>query len=300
MDIRRLSHFIALAEEGRFAAAAQRVHLSQAAFSRSIQTLEQRLGLQLVDRASDGARLTAAGAVVLERARALVFDSGCLERDVALMRSGEAGELVIGVAPIPAATVVPALLARLQRERPQVAVRLHFGNLPQLLQQLEAQQLDFCLGDPRLVAASERLATAEVARTRAALHCRAGHPAARRRGEPGPALLTQYGLGTISITPELLAPLARALGFAAPADFPVRVQCDDIAMLQQLARETDLIVIAPEPAGTALPPGLHQLRGPEPRPRFANLHALWLQGRTLSPAARFAIDAARELGRAYR
>ena len=50
MDIRRLTHFIALAEEGRFAVAAERVHLSQAAFSRSIQALEQRMGLKLFDR----------------------------------------------------------------------------------------------------------------------------------------------------------------------------------------------------------------------------------------------------------
>ena len=67
MDIRRLTHFIALAEEGRFAVAAERVHLSQAAFSRSIQALEQRMGLKLFDRGAKGASLTPAGEGVYRR-----------------------------------------------------------------------------------------------------------------------------------------------------------------------------------------------------------------------------------------
>lgn len=84
MDLRRLSHFIALVEEGRFAPAAERVHLSQAAFSRSIQALEERVGMQLVDRGPHGITLTQAGDVVLRRARELVFDSSCMMRDLAL------------------------------------------------------------------------------------------------------------------------------------------------------------------------------------------------------------------------
>jgi len=98
MDIKRLTHFIALAEEGRFALAAARVHLSQAAFSRSIQTLEERMGLRLFDRGAKGAKLTPVGEVVLQRARDLVFDSRCLERDIALVKSGDVGEISVGAA----------------------------------------------------------------------------------------------------------------------------------------------------------------------------------------------------------
>ena len=61
MDIRRLNHLIALAEEGRFAVAAERMHLSQAAFSRSIQALEESVGFKLFDRGAKGAALTPAG-----------------------------------------------------------------------------------------------------------------------------------------------------------------------------------------------------------------------------------------------
>ena len=50
MDLRRLAHLVALDDERHFARAAQRVHLSQPAFSRSIQTIESSLGMQVFDR----------------------------------------------------------------------------------------------------------------------------------------------------------------------------------------------------------------------------------------------------------
>lgn len=152
MDLRRLTHFIALAEEGRFAPAADRVHLSPAAFSRSIQALESQLSLRLLDRSPQGIMLTQAGELVLRRARELVFASGCLERDIDLMKSGDAGELVLGAAPVPAATIVPTLLGELRRQSPQLVTRLRFGSLPQLLAQLDAQEIDVCFGDLRLMA----------------------------------------------------------------------------------------------------------------------------------------------------
>ena len=44
MDLRRLQHLLALDEQRHFARAAEQVHLSQPAFSRSIQALERELG----------------------------------------------------------------------------------------------------------------------------------------------------------------------------------------------------------------------------------------------------------------
>lgn len=49
-DLRQLRHFVALAEHGHFARAAEAVNLSQPALSRSIQALENGLGCRLLDR----------------------------------------------------------------------------------------------------------------------------------------------------------------------------------------------------------------------------------------------------------
>jgi DNA-binding transcriptional LysR family regulator len=72
MEIRHLQHFIALAEEGKFTTAAQRMNIVQSGLSVSIKELEQELGSQLVTRTTRKVSLTAAGELFLEHAR------GCL------------------------------------------------------------------------------------------------------------------------------------------------------------------------------------------------------------------------------
>ena len=72
MEIRHLQHFIALAEEGKFTSAAQRMNIVQSGLSVSIKELEQELGSQLVTRTTRKVSLTAAGELFLEHAR------GCL------------------------------------------------------------------------------------------------------------------------------------------------------------------------------------------------------------------------------
>jgi len=69
MEIRHLQHFIALAEEGKFTTAAQRMNIVQSGLSVSIKELEQELGSQLVTRTTRKVSLTAAGELFLEHAR---------------------------------------------------------------------------------------------------------------------------------------------------------------------------------------------------------------------------------------
>ena len=83
MDIKRVKHLVALADSRNFGCAAALCHLSQSAFSRSIQTLEDELGLQLFVRSTHDVRCTPAGEFVLERARA-----NCCLKVVACSASG--------------------------------------------------------------------------------------------------------------------------------------------------------------------------------------------------------------------
>jgi len=99
INSRRLAHLVALAEEGSFARAAERVHLSQPALSRSIQALEDEFDIKLFDRAARGVVTTAAGRMLVERARRVLFEARCLFRDVELIRSDALGEVRIGMGP---------------------------------------------------------------------------------------------------------------------------------------------------------------------------------------------------------
>jgi len=95
-DLRQLRHFVALAEHGHFARAAEAVHLSQPALSRSIQALEASLGCVLVDRHSRGISLTAHGRLVLEHARRLLAGSQALSNAVGQLGNLASGELRLG------------------------------------------------------------------------------------------------------------------------------------------------------------------------------------------------------------
>jgi DNA-binding transcriptional LysR family regulator len=107
MDLKRLKHLVALAEARNFGRAAVQCHLTQSAFSRSIQAAEEEVGLQLFDRGSVEVSCTDAGAFVVQRARKLLFENSCLERDVSLYRERLIGDLSFGIGPFPAATIVP-------------------------------------------------------------------------------------------------------------------------------------------------------------------------------------------------
>src|SRR4051794_34588791 len=86
MEFRRLQHLVALADAGNFHKAAEKCHITQPAFTRSIQAAEDEYGLQLFDRRPNGVTVTAAGAIAVERARRLIFEDRCLTRDLKLFK----------------------------------------------------------------------------------------------------------------------------------------------------------------------------------------------------------------------
>ena len=70
MNLRQLECFVAVAEEGSFTRAAERVGIAQPSLSQHIRTLEQELNGAVVTRLPHGAALTPAGRSLLPEARA--------------------------------------------------------------------------------------------------------------------------------------------------------------------------------------------------------------------------------------
>ena len=119
MQLRKLNHLLALADQGSFGRAAQAVHLSQPALSRSIESLEEDLGATLVNRAYGQVRLTAAGELVLVRARHLLADAQQIKRDVQLLQGLAMGQLQVGLGPFAAAMLGQPALSQLIQRHPQ-------------------------------------------------------------------------------------------------------------------------------------------------------------------------------------
>jgi DNA-binding transcriptional LysR family regulator len=69
MELRELTAFVAVAEEGGMSAASRRLHISQPALSQTVSGLERQLGVKLLERSSTGVQPTEAGAALLSEAR---------------------------------------------------------------------------------------------------------------------------------------------------------------------------------------------------------------------------------------
>jgi DNA-binding transcriptional LysR family regulator len=123
MEIRHLQHFVALAEEGSFTRAAQRMHIVQSGLSASIKELEAELGSRLVERTTRRVALTETGRLFLEHARATLT---AMEAGVTAVRSQDGvvrGRLRLGILQsLGPYLELPLLLKRFRAAYPQVEI----------------------------------------------------------------------------------------------------------------------------------------------------------------------------------
>jgi LysR family transcriptional regulator for metE and metH len=97
LEIRHLRSLVAIADAGKLATAAERVHLSQSALSHQIRALEEHHGLPLFERTRQGLRFTPAGERLLTLSRAVLADVHAAERDLQRMKGETQGELRIAL-----------------------------------------------------------------------------------------------------------------------------------------------------------------------------------------------------------
>ncbi len=290
---RNLVHLIALAEEGRISRAATRVHLSPSAFSRSIQSVEDDLGLQLFHRSMNGVTLTAAGEAVLGHARALDFENRRFELNLDLLRRGDSDRVCIGAGPIPASILVPELIRSMHEQTPHLLIQVELGNMSALIERLDENDVDICFGDVRNVAAREdRYASKKLAVFKCVVCCRNGHPLATA-GKVTARDLLIHRLALARIEPAIDRELRTCFGLEVSEKIPVAIECDDLGVLANLVATTDLIGILPAQVFAQHSHSLRGLDPDDPSSLYAYVHAIWPKNRILAPSANKVLDLAR-------
>lgn len=124
MDLRQLSYFLAVVDEGTFTAAASAVAVAQPSLSQAVRALEGELGTELFHRVGRNVRLTAAGTALVEPARQALRDADVAREAVRAVAGLEAGRLDLAALPTLAAEPVAGLVGAFTRAHPRVAVRL--------------------------------------------------------------------------------------------------------------------------------------------------------------------------------
>ena len=124
MNARQLEYAIRLARVRNFSQVAEELKISQPALSKQILNLESELGVKLFDRNTNPLKLTPAGEHFVQEAQELLYREDQLLRSMERFRSGEAGELIIGVTPFRSSYLIPGIVAKLRRKFPGIRVRL--------------------------------------------------------------------------------------------------------------------------------------------------------------------------------
>lgn len=146
MELRQLRYFIAVAEEGSFSHAAQRLSISQPPITRQIHQLEEELGVQLFKRTPKGAKTTEAGKIFLTDAREVLATLARSQERVQAAYRGELGTLAVGYFGSPSYRLVPEIVASFREDHPDVDVSLKRLSKAEQIQQLQSGAIHIGFG----------------------------------------------------------------------------------------------------------------------------------------------------------
>jgi DNA-binding transcriptional LysR family regulator len=285
---------LAIAEFRSYLRAAEALHISQSALSRSIQSLEADLGVTLFDRSRRNVEPTEFGRLVIEHARSLDLAVRDLDRDLALARGLETGELRIGAGPYGGAVLVAKPVGQLCARHPNLRTTVVIGPWEELPGRLRSREIDLMVAEVRNVQGKDEFELTQLAPHPPVLVCRPGHPllgkdwpdirAALHYPMIGPRVPDEDFESALQLVPEGARAEMRRRGMLS-------VTCDSMPLLKTVIQNSDAIcllnvfMVADELRnGTlaALPPVDYGRR--------ATFGVAWLRGRTLSQPARAFVE----------
>ena len=120
LSLRLLRIFLVAAEHNNFSRAAEILYVSQPAVSKSIQELEQQVGLILFDRSRRVLALTEAGHLLYQYAQHLFAVEKAAEIALDQLRGLERGHLALGASRTIGTYLLPPLLSRFHRAYPGI------------------------------------------------------------------------------------------------------------------------------------------------------------------------------------
>ncbi len=145
---RQLQYFVAVAEHRSFGKAASALAVSQPSLSKQLATMEEELGVALIERTSRRVTLTAAGERLLPRARTILSEIREFRASARNVGGLFGDRLSIGVLPSIGAYFMPSVNRLLHRLYPGLRLFVEEGSTTALLDMLREGRLDVVIGAP--------------------------------------------------------------------------------------------------------------------------------------------------------
>lgn len=148
LTVHELEAFLQVAECKNFRIASEHLHVSQPALTRTIKTMEGKLGVRVFDRNTRRVDLTSAGQELLPIARRIVLEFDSSLSDLSEFVAGRRGNVTIASVPSVAAALLPRAIAVYEQSYPNVVLGLHPLPAERALALLVDGAADFALSSP--------------------------------------------------------------------------------------------------------------------------------------------------------
>lgn len=241
MDLRHLEHILLLADELNFSRAAERAHLTQSAFSRSIQAAEALAGVAFFDRTRRSVKPTDIGQRIIERGRRILAEAGDLDREIRFLEAGVGGAIRIGAGLTQAASILPQVALDFHRQYPGVKLTFGVGHWSSLVDDLMHERIDFLISDISELDSHPGLQITPLPPREGSLFCRAGHPLLQ--GPLSQERLAACEFAGSPLPTGIARQMARLIDPQGTREQLLAIECNSMGMLRRLTLDSDLILL---------------------------------------------------------
>jgi DNA-binding transcriptional LysR family regulator len=144
-DLKQLNAFATIVSAGSLGRAAETLHVTQPALSRTVRRLEQQVGAPLFERHSKGMQLTAVGGALLPHATLLLREAENATEEINAMRGLAKGTIRVGAVGNVASLILPLAIGAVLKKWPQLTVFVIEGVWDRLAEGLVKHEIDLAL-----------------------------------------------------------------------------------------------------------------------------------------------------------
>ena len=299
IEIRTIRHALAVAKYGNFRKAAESVFLTQPTLTRSIQSLEESLGVKLFDRGKKKVEPTPLGRIFLVRAEEIILAASELKREINLARGIEIGQLEVGSGVGPAELLMGTAIGRVSQRYPHLYIHITVDDFSVLTSLLQTGQIELFVAETSEVEMAADFLVTPLNVLKMYFFCRNGHPLMDRLPHLTLKETLEYPLVMTKLSRRVMNSIAEVFGIKNYSDdfkgLPI-IKCDYVAMIKDTVASSNAVAFILLPmierelkAGEFI---LLPVDFPELKTHYGVVR---LRGRTLSPPAEVFIAILEEL-----
>ncbi|WP_394131815.1 LysR family transcriptional regulator [Shewanella maritima] len=247
MELKHLRHFIVLAQQKSFSRAATKLNLAQPSLSRSIQKMEDLLGVTLLDRGAKGFTLTEYGELVFKQGELIVSEVNHLKSEIDTMRGIERAKLVVGASPIPSNSFIGPIVGLFLMDHPNTSVELKVNSWDKLYRALNQGSVHIFVAETGGIDVENQqdLEVIPLPKSPAVFCCRKDHPLTKEQRVYLPQL-KDFPIAVPRSLPTKLARQFDDLFDADREDFSGMIRFDQFHPIKESLQNCDMLVITPK------------------------------------------------------